>query len=130
LLDSNIVIYAALPEHGMLRSFIAENPSCVSIVTRIEVLGYHRLTPWERGLFEQLFDAATVVPLSDDIAERAIELRSKRKMSLGDSIIAATALVLQLTLVTHNTEDFLATPGLTLLDPLGPDTSSEAAPAE
>jgi hypothetical protein len=39
-------------------------------------------------------------------------------MSLGDSIVAATALVHGRTLVTCNTEDFRWIPNLSLLDPL------------
>jgi toxin FitB len=39
-------------------------------------------------------------------------------MSLGDALIAATALAHQLTLVTHNTKDFEWVTGLALLDPL------------
>ena len=39
-------------------------------------------------------------------------------MGLGDAIIAATAMVHNLTLVTHNTEDFRWIAGLELLDPL------------
>jgi toxin FitB len=44
LLDSNIVIYAALPEYGALRDFIAKHAPAVSVISRVEVLGYHRLT--------------------------------------------------------------------------------------
>lgn len=50
--------------------------------------------------------ALEVVPVSDEVAERAIELRRWRRMSLGDSIIAATALVEGIPLVTHNVSDF------------------------
>lgn len=41
-------------------------------------------------------------------------------MSLGDAIIAATALVHDLTLVTRNLDDFRWIAGLRLLDPLAP----------
>ena len=39
-------------------------------------------------------------------------------MSLGDALIAATALELGLTLVTHNVRDYRWIAGLELLDPL------------
>ena len=48
LIDSNIIIYAAKPEHDALRRFIAEHTPAVSAVSYVEVLGYHRLTEQER----------------------------------------------------------------------------------
>ena len=48
----------------------------------------------------------------------AIRLRQQRKMSLGDSLIAGTALTHGLKLVTCNIADFRWIPALTLIDPL------------
>ena len=53
LLDSNIIIYAAKPEHADLRRLIAEHAPAVSAVSVVEVLGYHRLTAPERQHFEE-----------------------------------------------------------------------------
>ncbi|MBI1817448.1 MAG: type II toxin-antitoxin system VapC family toxin [Deltaproteobacteria bacterium] len=118
LLDSNIIIYAAQPEQGALRAFVEEKAPAVSVISRIEVLGYHQLQQPERESLDRFFEAAEVLPLSESVVERAVHLRIQRRMSLGDSIIAATALVHQLTLVTHNTEDFAWIRELRLLDPL------------
>ena len=59
---------------------------------------------------------ATVVPVSDEIADRAIALRKSRRMKLGDAIIAATALVHDLIVVTRNTRDFEGI-GVTTINP-------------
>ena len=118
LVDSNILVYAARPGADELRRSIPWGEVAVSVVTRIEVLGYHRLSDPEREALEALFSALEVVPVSDDIAERAIELRRRRRMSLGDSIIAATALVEALPLVTHNVSDFAGIEDLQVEDPL------------
>lgn len=45
-------------------------------------------------------------PLDDEIIVGAIALRQQKKMSLGDAIIAATALFYGVPLVTRNTDDF------------------------
>ena len=44
LLDSNIIIYAAEPGYDALRKFIAEHNPVVSIISKVEVLGYHKLS--------------------------------------------------------------------------------------
>ena len=44
LLDSNVIIYAARPEYAALREFIEAEAPAVSVISRIEVLGYHKLT--------------------------------------------------------------------------------------
>lgn len=121
LLDSNIVIYAARPEHADLRRFIAEHAPAVSAASYVEVLGYHRLTEDERRHFEAFFAAATVLPLSQAVLDQAVQLRRRRAMALGDALIAGTALAHHLTLVTRNTRDFAWIDELTLLNPV-PDT--------
>ena len=47
-------------------------------------------------------------------------LRSSLKIKTVDAIIAATALTLDLPLITHNSRDFQAIAGLTLIDPFQP----------
>ncbi len=48
LIDSNTIIYAALPEHQALRQFVADRAPAVSVIGCVEVLGYHRLTQQQR----------------------------------------------------------------------------------
>ena len=106
LLDSNVIIYAAKPEHEALRHLIAEHAPAVSAVSYVEVLGYHHLTEQERHLFESFFAAAPVLNIGTSVLEQAVRLRQQRKMTLGDALVAGTALARGLTLVTRNTQDF------------------------
>lgn len=117
LLDSNIIIYAAKPEYEALQGFIAKHAPAVSAISSVEVLGYHLLTQQDRHNFEDFFAAATVLPVSDSVLSKAIELRQMRKLSLGDALIGGTALVHGLTLVTRNVTDFGWIDGLSLLNP-------------
>ena len=48
LLDSNIIIYAAQPQHEALRQFIAVHVPTVSLVSHVEVVGYHKLSDSDR----------------------------------------------------------------------------------
>jgi toxin FitB len=116
ILDSNIIIYAAQPEHQFLRDFIVEYVPVVSAVSYVEVLGYHKLGN-EKQLLEAFFKVATVLPLSDDVLIEATKLRQLRKLTLGDALVAATALVYNRTLVTRNDKDFVWIPNLTVMNP-------------
>ncbi len=106
LLDSNIIIYALSPSHDQIRDFLRAKNLVTSIISKIEVLGYSKLTDHEREGFQIFFGSIPSIQLTESIVESAIKLRQVRKMTLGDSIIAATALVNKLELVTANTKDF------------------------
>ena len=81
-------------------------------------MGYHKLGADERRLLESFFQRAVILPVTEPIVQEAIRLRQIRKMSLGDSLVAATALVHHLTLATHNTDDFSWVTELSLTDPM------------
>ena len=118
ILDSNIIIYSTKPEYDFLREFIAENSPSVSAVSYVEVLGYHKLADEEKELLEEFFDSTKILPISDKVIAKAVELRQLKKMTLGDALIAATALVYNLVLVTNNTADFAWIDELKLFNPL------------
>lgn len=106
LIDSNIAIYAAQPEYGTLRDWIQTKNISISDITRIEVLGYPGLLPESILYFEKLFGIFDVFSINEKVIQKAISLKQQKVMSLGDAIIAATALVENLALLTANTKDF------------------------
>lgn len=116
LIDSNIIIYAGQPEDANLRNFIAQNAPAVSAVSYVEVVGYHKLAKQDRQFFEAFFFAAQVLPIAREVIDRATRLRQIQKLSLGDALIAATALTHQLTLVTRNVDDFAWIANLQILN--------------
>lgn len=118
LLDSNLIIYALQPAHQQLRDFVAVKSPAVSAISYVEVLGYHKLTPADRSALQKFFDSVLMLPVDRPVLERAVDLRQLRRMSLGDSLIAATALVHDRVLATHNTADFAWISGLQLHDPI------------
>jgi toxin FitB len=118
ILDSNIIVYAAQPSRTSLRNFIFDYATAVSIITHIEVLGFHKLTGNDEPILRQLLSKFASLPLTNDVVERAIALRQRRKMALGDALIAGTALVHELPLITNNVNDFQWISGLKLVNPL------------
>ena len=49
LLDSNILIYATQPQHVLLQDWLTKQQRlCISAISHIEVLGYHKLQKGEK----------------------------------------------------------------------------------
>ncbi|MEZ4773654.1 MAG: type II toxin-antitoxin system VapC family toxin [Bacteroidia bacterium] len=118
ILDANILIYASQPQFSHLRPLLIE-PSCVvSDFTRLEVLGYSGLSESEKNWFESVFRQIIRIPVTEDILSQAILLRQAKRMSAGDSIIAATALIYGFELNTRNIRDFSHITGLALVNPV------------
>ncbi|MEA5625434.1 type II toxin-antitoxin system VapC family toxin [Nostoc sp. UHCC 0251] len=124
LLDSNIIIYSAQPENAQLRELIAEYVPAVSALSYLEVLGYHLLKEEQRQYFEEFFQVAQVLPISQDVLNQAVILRQQKRMTLADAIIAGTALVYGLTLITRNTDDFRWITQVRLWNPFESDKPS------
>jgi predicted nucleic acid-binding protein len=121
LIDTNILIYylaGAIPdEEKPVIDRIFQESFNISIITRIELLGWKDHTP--EGLIQarHLLDCAQCLPLTDALAEKTIELRTGMNISLPDAVIAASALSLDATLVTRNERDFDQVPGLVIYNP-------------
>ncbi len=118
ILDSNIIIYSIDPKYQSLRDYLLNVDMHVSEISKLEVLGYSKLTTEENQKFEYFFaDLTTLLNIQSDIINQAIQLRKIRKMSLGDSIIASTALLYQLPILTRNEKDFAWIDELTVINP-------------
>jgi predicted nucleic acid-binding protein len=119
LLDSNILIYATqttlLP---LVRPLLTSNDSLVSEITRLEALGYHKLSEGDKHFLETTFSTMTILPITQAVIDKAIELRQQKRMSAGDAIHAATALLHNLELHTRNTQDFSWINGLKVVNPI------------
>ena len=118
LIDTNLIIYAVHPAYHELRHWLIGQLPAYSVISRVESLGFHRLTVEDRNSIEAVLDALDRLYLSTETFDLAIRLRQQRKMSLGDSLIAATALEHHLTLATANVDDFRWVDGLAVTNPL------------
>lgn len=88
----------------------------ISVITKIEVLGFNTLDKHYTILTDFINDA-TVLDLVDAVVQISIEIRKKHKTKLPDAIIAATALVYDLALISRNISDFKTIDGLKIIDP-------------
>ncbi|MCD4664481.1 MAG: type II toxin-antitoxin system VapC family toxin [Bacteroidales bacterium] len=122
LIDTNVVIdyFAELLPEKTLNKFdklIESSSVCISVITKIELLGFKGLTAKERKLFNEFIDLTKVLNLSDKVVEQTIKLRTEHKIKLPDAIIAATAITSGLALVTRNTKDFIKIRDIELINP-------------
>jgi predicted nucleic acid-binding protein len=118
LLDSNIIIYSYQSEYPAIDHLIATKPIKLSEISYIETIGYQKITPLEEQYLKALFAATTVLPIDSTVIKQATSLRQQRKMSLVDALIAATALIYELTLITRNTADFKWILDIELINPI------------
>lgn len=102
LIDSNILIFAAKPEHPHLKVLLEQDDLAVSDLTRLEVLGFPNLTPDAEEFLQAVFSLVTILPISDEVINRAIEIRQQYNIKPADSIIAATAQLYCDELITHD----------------------------
>ena len=120
LIDSNIWIYALgnVPEAvNLLSEVFQNNNGGYSFITKIEVLGYNKINSTELYTLRAMLNLSDVIKMTDGLLEKTIDLRQKYTIKTPDAIIAATALLNDLILVTRNIKDFDQIKNLTLLNP-------------
>ena len=116
LLDTNVFIYLA---NGTIAvNKLKKDDIAYPSIAKIEALGYAQITVGEQSYLEALLNECTQIDLTENIVQAAINLRQQNKISLGDAIVAATALVYDCELWTANTQDFQNISDLKLVDPL------------
>jgi predicted nucleic acid-binding protein len=77
----------------------------------------HPLIPEDKEYLESCIDLLQIIEVSHEMGLTAVKLRQHQKLGLGDSIIAATALVCDYEWVTRNVGDFRGIRGLKIVNP-------------
>ena len=116
LLDTNIFIYLA--KGTLATEKISGTDIAHASITKIEALGFSTLPANELLLLSSLFDESQALDLSNLVITQAIKLRQAKKMSLGDAIIAATAIEHNLELWTANMDNYKHIENLKIINPL------------
>lgn len=132
LLDTNVLSELRQGKRGQSRAVVAwarrvpltqHYISCITLyeleagvlaMERRDVQQGQRLRAWLSALQEMM--AARVLPVDAAVASRCAALQVPDRMPEMDALIAATALVHGMTLVTRNTADFHRS-GVRLVDP-------------
>ena len=88
-----------------------------SVIVRMELLAKPNLPANEERTILEFLNDLTIVPLDDAVERKAVEIRRAASTKLPDSIVAATAVVLNAVLLTDDDHLLkLSWPGLTTLN--------------
>ena len=117
-MDSNVVIdYFGNKLPPKATSLIDNLPAVISVITRLEILGWYNATSEQLNKLQNFVEQSVVHSLSEVVIQQTISLRQQHHIRLPDAIVAATALTENKTLITRNVNDFKNIPGLNLLNP-------------
>jgi len=104
LLDTNVVIGLLKQQAAAIELTEAHQLDsgqiAISQITRMELLGFPSLPMEEEQRIQGFLQSCRVLLIDEAIEQQAIQLRRKGNCKLPDAIIAATALVHQLRLLT------------------------------
>ena len=121
LADTNTIIdlvVGRLPTASIswLEQQLEQQAVAISVTTRIELLTKTEPAS-EYATMQAFVQSVPVLPLDEATTQQIIRLRQQHRVKLPDAIIAATALAHGLPLLTRNTSDFQALPGLAVFNP-------------
>lgn len=127
LYDTNIIIYYLQQQFPVateifIDSLIQKQSPVISVITEIELLCWNGSLENDIEVLKSFIGETIVIPLEQDVKLRTIEIRKKYKLKMPDAIIAASALVHDLTLLTRNLNDFKLIPELKIINPWEPPT--------
>jgi len=116
LIDTNVILDfmgGKLPAKSeYFLSEIIDDQINLSTINKIELLGFS----YVEQILIDLVSFAVIYHIDDEIIDKTIELRKKYKIKLPDTIIAATAIVNNFTLISRNFRDFQKITELNFID--------------
>lgn len=106
LIDSNIIIYLS-QKQLTLDAFASINDELfISDITYLETLGFPFVNDADKNFMIELLSQFNRIGLTESIIQATLEMKQNYKIKLPDAIIAATAKVRKMILVTRNIKDF------------------------
>lgn len=122
LWDTNTVIYY-LQGHFLhaaelfIDKLLVRSQPAVSVITEVELLCWKTANAKDLEVLHNFINDIQVFELEKPIKLQTAKIRRVYKIKLPDAIIAATALVYNLTLLTSNVADFKKITDLKIINP-------------
>ncbi|RYY06367.1 MAG: type II toxin-antitoxin system VapC family toxin [Sphingobacteriaceae bacterium] len=121
LWDTNTAIYylqqqLPLAAEKFIDELLLNSQPCISAITEIELLCWKSTNEEELNVLHNFIKDCFVIELEQSIKIKTAEIRKQSKIKLPDAIIAATAIVYDLTMITRNISDFKSIVGFKIVD--------------
>jgi len=104
VLDTNIVLYL-LDGDQTLVSLLEKKQLYLSFISELELLSYKGISDRELAVVKRFVKECIVVDITSEIKDICINLRKKYSLKLPDALVLATALFLNMPLVSAD-KDF------------------------
>jgi predicted nucleic acid-binding protein len=103
LCDTNALIHL-LGGKTEIVDFLTGKQIFISVITELELYGKQNLSLAEISIIDMLTESCFVIDLPQPVKQIVKKLKQKYKIKLPDAIIAATAIYLDIPLVTFDTD--------------------------
>jgi predicted nucleic acid-binding protein len=100
-IDTNIAIYL-LDGDTSLAEILNQKQLYLSFITQLELLGYQGLTEQQEQKIEYMLENCVIIDINNKIKQEVIQLRRNYTIKLPDCIVAATAMYMDLPLITSD----------------------------
>ena len=122
LWDTNAVIYYLQNNFSeeaqeLMNNIINEYQPAISAITEIELLCWKIASENDIVILKDFVADSVVIELENSIKVKTIEIRKSFNLKLPDAIIAATAIYMNLTLISNDRAGFQKIPSLKLSNP-------------
>lgn len=130
LWDTNIVIYYLQQQfqefsEAYMDDLVEQHTPVISAITEIELLCWKNAPQQDITVIRNFIHDARVIELDPDVKIKTAEIRKTYGLKIPDAIIAASALVHNLTLLTRNVGDFKKIPQLNIINPWEPPSKTD-----
>ncbi len=102
-IDTNIILYL-LGGDITLAEMLNQKQIYISIVTELELLSFRDITKKEENVIREFVNQCKIININNPIKEETIQIRRKYHTKLPDSIIIASALYLDLPLISADSD--------------------------
>lgn len=102
-LDTNIILYL-LNGDQTLAELLNNKHLYISVITELELLAFKGITEKEEKIIKEFVSQCKIITINNAVKQETIRIRKTYNTKLPDSIIIATALYLELPLITSDIE--------------------------